>query len=334
MGKPRLPICYTIWDTKMLHLSRIVQLSSSPLWLLLTVIVLTGILWLIFVRIFPLKDIEWKRVDYVWLTIALLGVLASSGRASHEFTKAEIPLLEPVTNFSFQTLRRDIEFGARPDSEGCAPRIHTSFSPPYYDDIRNAQQRLCEQFGKLDSEVPKSPALGGTKFAALDQLKFQPLSEDELSLKYERGEIERLKADAAQYEKDRQIYNAKLEEERNQEVSPLILMDLGIGPLLVGLAIAIRLTKTAGEIRNKKEVGSQAEAPKPGKPKAETSKTVEAQSEPKVPVPTPVPPTAAPPEPKIETRTSAPPPVRPTATRPQTNSEVKAPESDVSNPPK
>ena len=41
------------------------------------------------------------------------------------------------------------------------------------------------------------------KFAALDQLKFQPLSEDDLSLKYEKREIEALKADAAQYEKDR-----------------------------------------------------------------------------------------------------------------------------------
>jgi len=295
---------------------------------------LTGILWLIFVRVFPLSDIAWKRVDYIWLTIALLGVLASSGRASHEFTKAEIPLLEPVTNFSFQTLRHDIEFGASPGSEGCAPRIHTSFSPPDYDDIRKAQQHLCEQFRKLDSEVPKSPALGGTKFAALGELKFQPLSEDELSLKHERGEIDLLKADAARYEKDRQIYNATLEEERNQEDSPLILMDLGIGPLLVGLAIAIRLTKTAGEIRNKNEVGSQTEASNPGQPKAETSKTAEAQSEPKAPVPTPVPPTAAPPQPKIETRTSAPSPVQPTATRPQTNSEVKAPQSADSNPPK
>jgi IPT/TIG domain len=206
---------------------------------------------------FPLSDVAWKRVDYIWLIIALLGVLASSGRASHEFTKAEIPLLEPVTNLSFQTLRHDIEFGASPGSEGCAPRIHTSFSPPDYDDIRKAQQHLCEQFRKLDSEVPKSPGLGGTKFAALDQLKFQPLSEDELSLKYESRDIERLKADAARYEKDRQIYNAKLEEERDQEGSPLILMDLGIGPLLVGIAIAIRLTKTAGEIRNKKEADSQ-----------------------------------------------------------------------------
>jgi hypothetical protein len=241
----------------MLHLSRIVQLSSSPLWLLLTVIVLTGLLWLVFVRVFPLSDPAWKRVDYIWLTIALLGVLASSGRAAHEFTKAEIPLLEPVTNYSFQTLRLHIERGANAGSEGCTPRIHTSFSPPDYDDMRKAQQHLCEQFRKLDSEVPKSPALGGTKFAALDQLKFQPLSEDELSLKYERDEIELLKGDAAQYEKDRQIYNAKLEEERNQEVSPLILTDLGIGPLLVGLAIAIRLTKTAGEIRNKKEVAME-----------------------------------------------------------------------------
>jgi hypothetical protein len=317
-----------------MHLSRIVQLSSSPPWLLLTVIVLTGLLWLIFVRGFPLSDIAWKRVDYIWLSIALLGVLASSGRASHEFTKAEIQFLGPVTNFSFQTLRRDIEFGANPGSEGCAPRIHTSFSPPDYDDIRKAQQHLCEQFRKLDSEVQKSPALGDTKFAALDQLNFQPLSEDELSLKYERREIELLKADAARYEKDRQVYNAKLEEERNQEVSPLILMDLGIGPLLVGLAIAIRLTKTAGEIRNKKEVGSQTEASKSGKPTAETSKTLGAKSEPKALVPTPIPPTAAPPEPKIETRTSAPPPVQPTATGPQTNSEMKAPESAESNPPK
>jgi hypothetical protein len=169
--------------------------------------------------------------------------------------------------------------------------------------MREAQQHLCEQFRKLDSEVPKSPALGGKKFAALDQLKFQPLSEDKLSLKHERRDIELLKADAAQYEKERQLYDAKLEEERKQEDSPLILMDLGIGPLLVGLAIAIRLTKTAGEIRNKKE----------------------AESKPKAPVSTPVPPTAAPPEPKTE-------PVQ--STGPQSNSEMKAPEPAESNPSK
>jgi len=316
-----------------MHLSPIVHLSSSPLWLLLTVIVLTAILWLIFVRIFPLTDKQWKYVDYIWLTIALLGVLASSGRASREFTKIKIPLLEPGTSFSFQTLRHDIEFGASSESEGCAPRIHTSFSPPDYEDIRRAQQHLCDQFRKLDSEVPKSPALGDTKFAALDQLKFQPLSEDELSLKYEKREIERVKADATRYEKDRQIYNASLDEERKQEDSPLILLDLGIGPLLVGVAIAIRLTKTAGEIRNKKESDPQTDASKPQKLKAEESQNAKAQSETKAPGPIPAPATSTPLVPKIEATTSAPSPTQPPATRPPNTREMKTPEPDEPKPP-
>jgi hypothetical protein len=299
-----------------MHLSPLVRLSSSPLWLLATVVVLTALLWLIFVRLLPLNDITWKRVDYLWLSIALLGVLASSRRASHEFAKAEIGFLEPVTNFSFQTLRHDIEFGASPGSEGCAPRIRTSFSPPDYEEIRKAQQHLCEQFRKLDSEVPKAPVVAETKFAALDELKFQPLSENEQSVKYERDQIERLKADAAQYDKDRQAYNIKLREERDYEDSPLVMMDLGIGPLLVGLAVAIRLTKTAGEIRNKR-VGE----------KPADSKPPEAQPEAKASAPTAGPPTSAPPEPKVEAKTPASLIAQPTTTPREPKGDTKKPDS-------
>jgi hypothetical protein len=55
---------------------------------LLEFIVFTVVLNIVLVRFLKLTDLQWKRVDYVWLTSALLGVLAASSQVSHYVAKS------------------------------------------------------------------------------------------------------------------------------------------------------------------------------------------------------------------------------------------------------
>jgi hypothetical protein len=200
-----------------------------------------------------LSDIWWKRADYVWLVIAFVGVLTASSRSSHAFAEIKVELQGPVTYFAFETLRHDIDLGASPGSEGCAPRIRSPFSPPDFDDIRKAQQLLCAEFTRLKREVLTSPAQGEMKFVPLDQLNFHPISESAELHKYEQDELKRLKMDAEKYKQEQRLYSQAVEEVKATQSPMLVELDFGIGPMILGIAISIRFTKTLGEVSNQKK---------------------------------------------------------------------------------
>jgi hypothetical protein len=216
----------------------LVRISSSPLLLLLTLVGFTAVLHLVFVLIWPLKNITWKYADYVWLLVAAIGVLATGAKAGQFFASSQLRMQEPVTNNSYNFLRGDIKVVKE---IACAKHERGPFSPKDYGDIVKAQQLVCAQYEKLDSEMPISVK---APFRPLADLGFHPITGDE---KYTKYEIERPRGDAARYEQDVATYNEMVEKAGS---SGWETMNMAIGPLFLALAIAIRLTKTSGEIKN------------------------------------------------------------------------------------
>ncbi|MCU1241148.1 MAG: hypothetical protein JWO71_1874 [Candidatus Acidoferrum typicum] len=58
----------------------IMRISSSPLVLFLTLLAMTLILHVVFVWLWPLRDVTLKYVDYVWLSVAAIGAFAASAK--------------------------------------------------------------------------------------------------------------------------------------------------------------------------------------------------------------------------------------------------------------
>lgn len=103
---------------------------------------------------------------------------------------------------------------------------------------------MCAQYEKLDSEMPISVKL---PFPPLSELGFKPITGDERHTKYE---IERLDDDAARYSQSVASYKELTEK---KDLTEWETTYIAIGPLFLAIAIAIRLTKTSGEIRNEKK---------------------------------------------------------------------------------
>jgi hypothetical protein len=219
----------------------LVRISSSPLWLLLALVGLTLLLHIGFVWVFQLKDVTWKYADYVWLFVAALGVLAASGRAG-QFIATNVlnSMIEPRTEMSYKMLRSEIRIGRQ---IACVPRHKTSESPANFDEMYRAQQDACQQYIKLDAEMPDSIK---EPFPPLDKLNFHPITGDK---QFVKTEMEIANKSAAVYEQDLAEYTKVTEKKNSSDAEDFYI---AMGPLLLALAIAVRVTKTSGEIKNAK----------------------------------------------------------------------------------
>jgi hypothetical protein len=224
-----------------MELPLLVRISSSPLWLLLTLVGLTVLLHFFFVWKWQLKDVMWKYADYVWLFVAALGGLAASGKAG-QFIAANVldGTVQPKTEMSYKMLRGDIKTGAL---MACMPLRRGPESPANFDEIYRAQQDICQQYKKLDAEMPDSIK---EPFPPLEKLNFHPINGDE---RYVKTEIEMANRSAATYGQDVAEYTQLTQKKKSSDAEDFFI---AMGPLLLAFAVAVRITKSSGEIKNAK----------------------------------------------------------------------------------
>jgi len=216
------------------------RISSSPGLLFLTFLVTTIILHLLLVWL-RLSDVALKYVDYIWLFAAALGVFAASAKGGRFIAEHQLNFQEPVTQNSYDTLRRDIK--AFKDI-ACLPRERGQFSPPDFDEIYRSLLQMCEQYKKLDADMPASVQ---PPFRRLSELYFHPLIPDPKYPQYSKYDIDRLGQDAASYENNLALYQQLV---KDKDASSWEDAYTSTGPLLLAFAVAVRVMKTTGEIMN------------------------------------------------------------------------------------
>src|ERR1700720_3510710 len=116
----------------------IMRISSSPLVLFLTLLAMTLILHVVFVWLWPLRDVTLKYVDYVWLSVAAIGAFAASA-------KGAVYRGESAQQISYDFLRRDIK-----------TFMNVACSPRDFNDIQQALQQMCKQYKNFDAQIPAS----------------------------------------------------------------------------------------------------------------------------------------------------------------------------------
>lgn len=225
------------------------RLSSSPWLLFLTLLGLTLMLHILFVWLRPLNDVTLKYVDYIWLFAAAIGVLAASAKGGRFIAENQLRYQEPATQNSYDSLRSDIRLFR--DIE-CLPRERSQFSPPDFDGILRSLQQMCQQYKKLDAEMPASVQ---APFHPLSELNFHPPIEDPKYLQYVKYDIDRLGQDAASYEKNLALYQQLI---KDKNASTWEDAYTATGPLLLAFAVAVRIMKTSGEIMNAKRRANAA----------------------------------------------------------------------------
>ena len=225
-----------------MDLPLLVRISSSPLLLLLTLVLVTVACHALFIWFFPLKEVNWKRLDYVWMFAAVLGVLASSGKAARFIAENQLNnFQEPATITSYEFLRADIKSGA--EGPACAVLHRSGDSFPDFDERVKEQQSICEQYKKFDAQMPESV---GPPFKPLKDLGFVPFTGNP---QYVAASFDIANRDAEEYERNRETYDEIAEKTKSSKWENAYL---AMGPLLLAVAVALRITRTSGEIRTAK----------------------------------------------------------------------------------
>lgn len=224
--------------------SILLELSATPAYLLVAFCLLLFVFHLVFVWVWPVSDLAWKRIDYVWLGAATLGLIGASWNADRYISEELAANLDgPRTLGAYRNMRLIIEAAADPDGAVCVQRKRSDFSPPSYDEIVREQQMQCSYFKLLASAIPRDVK---DPFPSLYELGFIDYAGVE---SHESWYIAQIRNSAREYEVQRQLY---IRRKKSADISDLEAAIIMLGPLLVAIALALRITKVTGEVRNAK----------------------------------------------------------------------------------
>jgi len=214
------------------------EFSARPLYILASFLLLLLVLHLVLVFWMKLGDVAWKRVDYVWLGTAVLGLLTASAQAEHFLSKRYLEIFEgPRTESAYQLLRGEID-----TNQICLPRRRSAASSALNFDERNQEQEaLCKRGKEIASKMPKYIT---EPFPPLEQTGYESLG---IEAKYETGYVKGVEYAAEQYRQQQRSYVESLSAGKLSSAEETIIV---LGPLFLAFALALRITKVTGDIRN------------------------------------------------------------------------------------
>lgn len=192
----------------------------------------------VFIYRWPRGSAWWKTVDYVWLSMALVGLLGSVGAGRELVARNNLDIAHQRLKFSYESIGRRLKDGA--SEVLCRPFVRSEYSPPpdefERDQRTNAEQ--CAYFNKaLKLLPPEAPATDDLNVDAM----FGPFpigqhSEPYVALKEEVSDYNGLLAQVRDLER----------QGKPTELESFVKL---IGPLLLAVALALRMTKVTADIR-------------------------------------------------------------------------------------
>lgn len=216
-----------------------IPLFAEMGWVLLGFLIILGVLHLCLIWLWPLGKDAWKRVDYIWLTCALLGVFAGVGLVRQEAAQGLLSLGNSRLDSAAQFLEMDASGGTGPAV--CRTLVRTEFSPPP-EKMAIDQRQYDEQ---CDWFTSASERLDSTVFARRQVLDFEtefgipPPDGPQWAIEQLRNSMERYNSVVKQVQ--------KLEVQASRTIFDQLIAFLG--PYLLAFAIALRMTKVTGELR-------------------------------------------------------------------------------------
>ncbi len=193
----------------------------------------------LFVRLSPLSSIQWKQIDYIWLTVAFFGII---GSVSENRTIAADSILQSVAKHRRDNALSRVIAAANAETsrEICRKFVISEASPPP-EVIAQKQRELdaqCAWFKKV-VEALKTRTKDSTRRIDVVQMAGPPPA----------GGDERA---YSSFQQSIAWYNEILENieklEKDKGSSDIESFFRALGPLLIAFALALRITKVAGEV--------------------------------------------------------------------------------------
>lgn len=212
-----------------------ILLLQSPGYALALLIVLTAILHAALVWARPQPAVFWKRSDYVWLTLASVGLLSGTGDVRRFVSSHAIDTQAARTAFDFKFLKDHVEAA---EAVYCRAVERGPKASGSVDEGERARVQLCRWYGQIRRQLPDKV---GPQFPQITLPEGGPGNSTEsqsaqasvrkILRSYEDGRVEMVRL---------------RDGTRRTELDSLLL---ALGPLALIAGLAVRLTKATAEVR-------------------------------------------------------------------------------------
>ena len=212
------------------------------LWVIAVFVAFLLLCHVAFIRVLPLSSTAWKRVDYIWLSMAFVGLIGSVGNGREYVAKN---LLEMETH-RLESARDFIEGRARFGTSGaiCREFVRSEFAPPpqEFERIQNGYNSQCKWFRKALVLIQASAS-------SLNELNAQVLF-GPYPAGGDQGTYTLFSDAVAQYNAD--VKNVAQFRTATETTAFEAFIRL-LGPVAIALALALRMTKVTAEIKSDKK---------------------------------------------------------------------------------
>ena len=221
-----------------------IPMFAQTVWVVIVFIVSLIVFDVVLVRWLKLQNRAWKHVDYVWLAVGALGLIGAVEGPRRSIAVTLANLAESRLTGSISTLNATAQFGVSPAT--CRTFVRSDASPPEPEFSRTQREydQVCAWFKQVQPRMPSrvTAVTGAVTISAL------ALSPDVTNAGL-IWQLERFRSDLLAV--NQQIATlATLREAQKRGFFEDLMHYLG--PMLLAVAIALRITKVTGEIKNEK----------------------------------------------------------------------------------
>jgi hypothetical protein len=217
-----------------------ISLVSNFWVLLLFLAACTCICHILLIRVWKLDSTGWKKSDYVWLTIASLALIKMASETRVWWVAHQVPFAVERVEIALKHLRSNVI--DHPPQDLSKKFFRTESSPPkeIFDDRQRQYDAALAWVQSLSDKLPQQATRPFVPVTFADTSPPQGITDGNVikSIGHIQGIFE-------QYESLRNELE-KLEGELHKSTQEQIYLVLG--PILVCIATAIRITKVTGEI--------------------------------------------------------------------------------------
>lgn len=227
-----------------MNMPPLIEIGSDPAWLfgLFGGFLLFFHVWLVYWK--PIGDIGWKRVDYFWLGVAVIGLIGQSAQVRQHWYAPAYDISHYRVDAALMALKQRADFSIGPAI--CRTFVRTEYSPKNFDQNQAEYNFACAEFTRLVKEVQSAEGSRDVGFLELldtsqtrkkltDSILIETLANLETA---HRGFVDALT--------ERSDAKYKTQTTANEFV--LIVFS----PFLLMFALALRIAKVTGEIRLKR----------------------------------------------------------------------------------
>lgn len=188
---------------------------------------------------FRLGKKGWKKVDYFWLAIGALGLIAASADARMLIAKNMVEQKAEAAIHRYKMLRTHLQFGT--SIAICRKFNRTKFSPQNLDEIQKEFDAACDWFKLTVNKMPSGPGGALKRLEANEVLPIPKVTDPMLEEIFK------------EYQSLLAAYNRTADEVHQLEAqsSHSGYEDLlrVLAPILLAFALALRITKVTGELK-------------------------------------------------------------------------------------